>query len=228
MNEISKLAGLLGVLLQRELDEEQQREYDHLFHGNKWHLLHQCDCRHNICYFQCLDLDDQGDDPVMVPLLEHVLEEDVEPLEAELVMEYDDRDMPQLALELGMDDDRDMLRLALEWEMDDRDMLQLVLELEMDDRDMLQLALRWVHEDDSHMLELAEVNDDGVQCGVQWAMNVTLELATHYTVHGCMRDFDDNSQDNHYLVWILPLLIVPAHSLFETFPRIGQKTVVQL
>ena len=139
MNEISKLAAL-GVR-QHELDEEQQREYDHLFHGNKWHLLHQCDCRHNICYFQCLDLDAQGDDPVMVPLLEHVLEEDVEPLEAELEMEYDDRDMLQLALELGMDDDRDMLRLALELEMDDRDMLRLALELVEvhDDSRMLQL-----------------------------------------------------------------------------------------
>ena len=212
MNEKLKL--VLGVL-QRELDEERRLEYDHLFHGNKWHLLHQCDYRHNICYFQCLDLDDQGDDPVMELLLRHVLEEDVGPL----------------GVELEMDDNSHMLQLVLQWVgvHDDSHMLQLVLRWVgvHDDSHMLQLALRWVGvHDDSHMLQLAlqlaEVHDDGVQR----AMNA-LEMETYYNVHGCM-DFDDNSQDNHYLVWILPLLIVPVLALFETLLQIGQKLVVQL
>ena len=73
----------LGVLQQHELDEEQPLEYDFLFHGNKWHLLHRYGCKHNICYFQCLDLDVQDGDPVTELLLKHVLEEDVGPLEVE-------------------------------------------------------------------------------------------------------------------------------------------------
>ena len=97
----------LGVLQQHELDEEQPLEYDFLFRGNKWHLLHQYGCKHNICYFQCLVLDVQDGDPVTELLLKHVLEEDVGPLEVELEMDDNNRTL-QLVLEHD-----DMLRLAL-------------------------------------------------------------------------------------------------------------------
>ena len=79
-----------------------------------------------------------------------------------------------------------------------------------------QLALE--HED---MLRLALL-----YLAVQRVIHATRELVTHYNVHDCM-DFWLHNLDNHYLVWILQLLIVPVLVLFETLLQIVQTLVFQ-